>query len=145
MVNKQLFDKYVKNRYEDQVKWYDKKSVHNQRLAKRYQITIIILSAITPVLAALEFKWPTIISAALVTAAASILKYCKYEDHWHNYRTTCETLKKEKIMYESEICPYETSTDKMKVFIERAEALISKENTVWTEIISKDKQKNKKR
>ncbi len=145
MVDKKIFDKYIKDRYEDQVGWYDKKSMHNQRWAKRYQTTIIILFAITPVFAALELKWPTIISSALVAATAGILKYYRFEDHWHNYRTTCETLKKEKVMYKSGIGPYESTADKMKLFIERAEALISKENVVWTEILSRDENKDKKR
>ena len=40
MVNQKDFDKYIKERYEDQVKWYDKKSMHNQKWAKRYQVLI---------------------------------------------------------------------------------------------------------
>lgn len=142
MVDQARFDKFLKERFDDQVGWYDRKSMNNQTWAKRYQVTVIILSAITPVFAALQYKWPTIISAAFVSAMVGILKYYKYEEHWHNYRTTCETLKKEKILFDAKLSPYDKADEPMGLFIERAESLISKENTSWVQIVSKKKEKD---
>lgn len=138
------FQTYLKDRYEDQVNWYDKKSMYNQKLAKRFQYAIIILSAITPVFAALQYKWFTISSSSMVAALVGILKYCKFEELWHNYRTTCETMKKEKVMFDQKISIYDSATDLKKLFVERVEALISRENTVWTQTMSKKDKKIKK-
>jgi len=137
MVDQGTFDKYLKERFEDQVGWYDRKSMDNQTWAKRCQVTIIVLSAVTPVLAALQYKWPTIISSAFVAATVGLLKYFKFEQHWHNYRTTCETLKKEKILFDTGLSPYDKADDPKSLFIERSESLISKENTAWVQIVSK--------
>ena len=47
------FQKYLKERYEDQINWYDKKSMLNQKLYRYLQGFVIILAAITPVLVAI--------------------------------------------------------------------------------------------
>ena len=96
MAEKGDFEKYLAERYDKQVKWYDNKSILNKRLADIFQISIIFLAAITPVLAALELKWPTIVSSSLIAAVSGIFRYCKFDELWHNYRTICETLRKRK-------------------------------------------------
>lgn len=144
MVSQATFEKYLKERYEPQVIWYDGKSTHNKKWARGYKVAIIVFSAITPVLAALELKWPTIMSSAFVAAMVGLLQYCKFEEHWQNYRTTCETLKKEKTLFDYKITPYDKDDNPMSLFIERAESLISKEHTGWVQIVSKkDKKENK--
>ena len=90
------FQKYLKERYEDQIDWYDKKSIWNQKLYRYFQWSVIILAAITPVLVAIECeltRWLAVIIAALVAIGTSILKTFKYQENWINYRTTCETVK----------------------------------------------------
>ena len=44
------FKSYIEDRYQDQVKWYDRKAGVNQAIYNRMQWTIIILAAVTPVL-----------------------------------------------------------------------------------------------
>ncbi|MFH2033048.1 MAG: DUF4231 domain-containing protein [Bacteroidota bacterium] len=137
------FEEYLSERYAKEVVWYDTKSQHNQWWAKRYQISIIALSAITPVFAALEWKWITIVSSALAAMLVGVLKYCKYEELWHNYRTTCETLRKEKILFDNKVSPYDTADNPKGLFVERVESMISKENTAWVQVVTK-KVKEKK-
>lgn len=139
MAEKGDFDKYLVERYDRQVKWYDKKSTLNKRLADIFQISIIFLAAITPVLAALELKWPTIVSSSLIAAVSGIFRYCKFDELWHNYRTICETLRKEKNFYDFKINDYQDAENPEKVFIERVEHLISQENTEWFSIVKKEK------
>ena len=50
------FEDYVQNRYEKQVEFYSEKATSNQHKYKRFQWILIILSAATPVLAALNEK-----------------------------------------------------------------------------------------
>jgi len=133
------FEKYIKERYEPAVKWYDDKSISNKKWNNFFQILVIIIAAIVPVIAVLELKWPTVVLAAIVTIEIGILRYCKFEEHWHNYRTTCETLKKEKDSYEYKIGEYRDASDPEKLFVERVGSLISQEHTKWISTIKKGK------
>ena len=55
----------------------------------------------------------------------------KYQENWINYRTTCETLRKEIHYYNAGINDYEKSDDPMALFVRRVETFISRENTLW--------------
>lgn len=144
MAGSRDFDKYLKERYEDQVKWYDNKAVYNRKLADKLQYSVILLAAITPVFAALNFRWPTIVSSSLIAAITGILKYGKFEDLWHNYRTICETLKKEKQYYDFRLGCYQDANKPEKLFVDRVESLISRENTIWSSITQKQEEKEHK-
>ena len=43
-------DEYLKNRLDDQIDWYDRKSVQNQKWFKRLQVISIIAAASIPFL-----------------------------------------------------------------------------------------------
>ena len=53
-MDKALFDEYVEGRYKNQMQYYDSSSTKNQKKYKMYQWILIILSAATPVLAAMS-------------------------------------------------------------------------------------------
>lgn len=144
MTDQNVFDNYLKDRFGKEVIWYDTKSLHNEKWAKKYQVAIIILSVLTPVFAASALRWLTLISSVSLSVAVGILKYYKFEELWQNYRTTCETLKKEKMLFDTRISPYDKSDDPMKMFITRVESMISKENTTWVQTISKKDKKETK-
>ena len=138
-MNPEDFQKYLKERYEDQINWYDKKSIWNQKMYRRFQWIVIVLSAITPVLVAIvairpEVKgtsWLAVGISALVAIGTTSLKTFKYQENWINYRTTCETLKKEIHFYKAGIIEYKDAEDPEGLFVERVESLISRENTMW--------------
>ena len=97
-MEKEDFQKYLTERYENQIDWYDKKSMWNQKMYRYFQWSVIILATITPVLVAIapeKTRWLTVTIAALVAIGTTILKTFKYQENWINYRTTCETLRKE--------------------------------------------------
>lgn len=141
------FEKYLEERYHPQIKWYDTKAIANQNTYKIIQWLVIILAAVTPVLVAVAIKgtwehWVAVVISALVAIGTAALKTFKYQENWINYRTTCETLRKEIHYYNARINDYETSNDPMALFIERVEALISRENTLWL-TVQKKKTDNK--
>lgn len=43
-------EEYLRDRLEDQIKWYDRKSMQNQKMFKRLQVVSIIASATIPFL-----------------------------------------------------------------------------------------------
>ena len=141
------FEKYLEERYYPQIKWYDMKAISNQNIYKIIQWIVIILAAVTPVLVAIVdvetwVRWVAVVISALVAIGTSVLKTFKYQESWINYRTTCETLRKEIYYYNASINDYGTSNDPMALFIERVETLISRENTLWL-TVQKKKTDNK--
>jgi hypothetical protein len=140
-MNQKEFEEYFNNRYTKAVKWYDTKSIWNKRVYYAVQFSIIILAAITPILAILELKWPTTITASLVAIATGIIKFMKLEENWINYRTMCETLKKEPYLMKAELSDYGICHDKHKVFVDRVESLISREHTLWLSTITTKEKK----
>lgn len=131
------FEKYLKERYEQQVKWYSDSSAKNKRYYHWFQWAAIILSAGVPVLVVLmpdNLKWITAIPSIALAIVTTALKAFKFQENWVNYRTTAETLKKEKHYYDASVDPYASAEDKEQLFVERVEALISRENTLWLTI-----------
>jgi len=133
-MNTEEFKKYLKERYEDQINWYDRKAIWNQKMYRRFQSIVIVFSAITPILVATgieQSKWPAVFISAVVAIGTAFLKAFKYQENWVSYRTTCETMRKEIHFYEAEIGDYKNTDDRESLFVERVESLISRENTMW--------------
>ena len=149
-MNKEEFDKYLKDRYQKQIEWYDKKAMSNQRRYSKLQWILIILSALTPVLIAIDFglteysflKWIAVVTAVIVAITAGVLRIFRYHDNWITYRTTSETLKKEIHLYTAGIGEYKDTKDKEAVFVQRVESLISQENTLWLTIFKKEEKES---
>ena len=142
------FERYLKERYESQVKWYDKSASQNKQYSQGFQWAAIIISASVPVLVTLmpSSQWITIITIILsivLAIATAALKAFKFEENWISYRTVAETLKKEKYYYDAGSTEYATTEDKKRLFVERVEALISSENTLWMAIQRKKEDKEK--
>ena len=138
-MDQEYFQKYLKDRYYSQVDWYDRKSMINQKTYKRLQYSLIILSSLTPILIVVS-DWqkaiPYLVVVPALTSVAvailtSIIKTFRFQENWINYRTTCETLRKEIFMLEADIGEYAQADNKESLFIERVESLISRENTLW--------------
>jgi hypothetical protein len=139
------FEEYIKVRYQTEIEWYDKKAIANQFRNSCFQIILIICSSITPVLIALSFSlrnelaiWISIVFAVITAISGSVLKIFKFYDNWMNYRTICETLRKEIHLYNAALDEYRESPDKEALFVERVEALISREHTLWLKTFTTD-------
>ena len=138
-MEKENFLKYLEDRYLNQINWYDEKAQENQKKYRLLQWSLIILAAITPVLIELDlsvmlgkgFGHLATFTSVIVAILTAALKTFKYQENWINYRTTCETLRKEKYFYEGEIGEYQSTENRETLFIERVESLISRENTLW--------------
>jgi len=143
------FKQYLKDRYYDQIDWYDRKSGRNQKIYKQLQFALIALSSATPVLIIIDgfvekIPWliiiPTITSVAVAILASSITAF-RFQENWINYRTTCETLRKEIYLHDALVGEYSMAKDKEALFVERVESLLSKENTLWLAALKAEKQK----
>ena len=135
-------DEYLKNRLDDQIDWYDRKSVQNQKWFKRLQVTSIIAAASIPFLSgyitetSLVLKISTGVLGLLVAAITAVLGLYKFQENWLEFRTTCETLKHEKYLFLTGTDPYD-SEHSFQLLVQRVEGLISKENTNWSQYMDR--------
>ena len=131
------FAQYVKDRYQGQMNYYKVANRKNQKKYKLFQWILIVLSAITPVLAALMSLWPgiqigVVIISALVAILTTGLKTFQYQELWVTYRATYEQLKPEIHYYNFGVGPYgEEGIDKESLFIARVEIILDKEHQGW--------------
>jgi hypothetical protein len=132
-------EEYINDRLEDQIKWYNANSKLNKNYYQTFKIIEIVLAAILPFLIALSennysIKIISGIMSILVGIIASVLIAFKFHEKWIQYRTTCENLRHEKYLFATKSSIY-SSNDNFKVFVERVEFIISKENSDWTQLV----------
>jgi hypothetical protein len=136
-MDKEAFSRYLNERYQDQMDYYDRYSIKNQKKYKRFQWILIVLSAMTPIFAAFDGKCidlqiPVIIISALVAILTTGLKTFQYQELWVNYRATYEQLKPEIHYYNFNVGPYGVAgIDKESLFISRVETILDKEHQGW--------------
>src|SRR5215469_15182938 len=120
------------DRLEDQLSWYDRKSIDNQRLYKWLKLLEIAVAASLPVVAAVHSPvWVTGGLAALIVVLEGIQHLYQYQQNWITYRSTAEALKHERYLYLAKAGPY-AEGDQHRQLAERLEGLISQEHAKWT-------------
>jgi hypothetical protein len=119
-------------RLEDQIEWYDRKSVSNQRAFKRVKAAQLIAASAIPAVATLDFH---AVVAATLGAAVVVLEgfqqLNQYQQNWASYRSTAEALKHEKYLYLAAAGPYAATGDSRALLADRIEGLISQEHAKW--------------
>lgn len=133
-------NEYIQERLEDQINWYDSKSIKAQKNYKNFKKTVIFLAASIPLFVGFisDAKiWATIVSVigVIITVIEGWLGLSKYHENWIEYRSICETLRHEKYMYLTRTGVYDIETP-FKLLVERVESIISKENVNWANLNS---------
>ena len=131
------FEKYLMERYHDQISYYGSKAAKNKRLYNWFQWSVIIVSAVLPVLVVSigpGYKWIAAGLSVVLAIGTSALKAFKFQENWLNYRQMSEALKQEKYFHEAGLGPYANSPDKKTTFVDRVETLISRENAIWINV-----------
>jgi hypothetical protein len=120
------------DRLEDQIGWYSRKSVENQRLYKWLKLLEIAVAASLPVVAAVHSPvWVTGGLAAVIVVLEGAQHLYQYQEHWITYRSTAEALKHERYLYLAQAGWY-AGDDRHGQLAERLEGLISREHAQWT-------------
>ena len=136
----------IMQRLEDQIDWYDRKSIANQRTYKQMKVVEILAAAIIPFLAALRNPSIGMVTGALgvlVTVLEGMLHLNQYQQNWINYRSTCEALKHEKYTYLGKASPYANVSDAHALLAERVETLVSEEHSKWASLQPQEPGKQK--
>ena len=133
---------YIETRIDDQINWYSAKATKKKLLNHWTKGLIIVFSATIPLVAGLEFS-STIknivlgILGSLIAILSGLSGLLKFQEKWTEYRTTSETLKHEKILFQTKAGPYNEENDSFKLLVTRIENLISKEHSDWSQYINK--------
>lgn len=136
----------IMERLEDQIGWYDRKSLASQRAFKRIKTVEIFAAAVIPFLAALKIFFIGMVTAGLgvlITVLEGILHLNQYQQNWITYRSTCESLKHEKYTYLAKASPYANVPDPHALLAERIESLVSQEHAKWTSVQQQEPDKVK--
>ena len=137
-------EEYLKERVENQIDWYDSKSILNKNYYNRLKFFEILLALSIPLLSGFissgtEFlKYAIGLIGFLVAGINGILNLFKFHEKWTEYRTVSETLKHEKYLYLTRKGIYNSDLSYNR-FVERIEGHISKENTNWSQYVNDQK------
>lgn len=123
-------------RLEDQLSWYDNKSVHCQNWYKRLKFIQISLAVLIPVFSQLDpeyAKWATSIAGVMIAILEGMQHLNQYSMLWVAYRATAERLKHEKYLFLSAAGPYKGLVDQERLvaLAERVEEHVSTEHANW--------------
>lgn len=127
----------IMERLEDQIAWYDRKSLASQQAFKRIKTVEILAAAVIPFLAALKIPFIGMVTGGLgvlITLLEGILHLNQYQQNWITYRSTCESLKHEKYTYLGKASPYANVPDPHALLAERIESLVSQEHAKWASV-----------
>jgi hypothetical protein len=133
----------ILERLEDQIRWYDSKSISNMRWYKRLKISEIAFAATIPLLATSGLPHILIVTGVLgvlVTLFEGLLQLNQYHENWIRYRSTCESLKHEKYIYLANAGPYTGVERPRSLLAERVESLVSQEHAKWATVQQQDPQ-----
>ena len=132
---------YIEQRLSDQIDWYDRKSGTSQRWFKWLRFAEIVAAATIPFLSGFagdSFSVKIAIGAlgVVVAVIACLLGLLQLQERWIEYRSTAESLRREKFLYLTQTEPYDKD-DAFHLLVQRVEALLSKENADWTQSMMK--------
>ncbi|GAA4271597.1 DUF4231 domain-containing protein [Aquimarina gracilis] len=137
-------EQYIKDRVEDQIKWYGTKSAANKRMHLWTKGLIISFSAFIPLISGFLKSGPEYLNyvvgalGMVVAILTGISELMKFQEKWAKYRTTAETLKHEKFLYMTKSGHYHAEKAQFNQFVSRIETYISTENSEWSKIISQE-------
>lgn len=123
-------------RLDDQLDWYDSKSVTNHKRYTWIKTAQLALAASVPVFALVGGFWTRLIAAVLgagIAVLEGVQQLGQYHDLWINYRSTAEHLKHEKYLFLAASGPYRDleTRDALKLLAERVEEQVSTEHARW--------------
>jgi hypothetical protein len=120
-------------RLSEQIDWYDRKSAHAKRWYHRLKVSQILIAASIPVTATADAN--PLVAAILGTSIVVLEGFqqlFQFHANWTTYRSTCESLKHERYLYEARGGPYSAGGEPDARLAERVEGLVSQEHAAWT-------------
>ena len=129
-------EEYLKERLDDQITWYGRKSSKNKNMFKLLSVLLIIAATTIPFLTGYISETPVLkfvvgLLGVVVAIISGIISLNKYQENWIQYRTTCESLKHHKYLFETKSKPY-NNDDAFQQLVNNIESIVSRENSQWS-------------
>ena len=124
-------------RLEDQIGWYDTKSLHHQTWYRRLKVISIASAALVPLFSGLEGYAMLAGGLGVVVVIAEGLQHVnQHHENWIRYRATCEILRREKYLYLAGAGGYEGMTDEqaLRRLAAQVESVLSREGGDWLQL-----------
>ncbi|NTW95553.1 MAG: DUF4231 domain-containing protein [Erysipelotrichaceae bacterium] len=139
---------YMNARLDQQIKWYDQKSIGFKNLHFWLVFGSIILSSLGSFIAILGFLLLEftlliqIVSSVLgiiVALCLALDKFNTYQELHLQYRSTCEKLNQEKLLYLTRAGDYTSSDDNsnFRLLVQRCESVMATETGNWAQLKEK--------
>lgn len=134
--------KYIQDRVDKQIYWYSTMSKRNQKMYKLIKTIEIIFAALIPFLVSFVssgLSYLKVIVGILgisITIISGVLALYRFQENWIEFRTTAESLKREKFLFLTRVNIYNTANS-FPLFVQRIEDLMAKENTNWIHNMTK--------
>jgi hypothetical protein len=119
----------------EQSEWYARKARSNSRIffwIRGYQVVVASLIPLVSLFG--EWSAQRYVSAALGASIAiveGLQQLGQFQQNWHRYRAAREALQREQFLFEMSAGPYGTTSDKLRLFVERADSVMGGEASKW--------------
>jgi len=138
-------EEYIKERVENQIKWYSGKSSTCQKKYKVWQVIKVIAALLITTLSlwaekevfGVKMTYVVAILGAFIIFIESFIKIYDYKKLWAQYRMASENLNREKLYFETKSEPYDGS-EPFKLFVQNCENIMKGENQGWEEILAEE-------
>lgn len=109
-------EEYIATRVNCQIDWYEKKARSCQRKYTISQTVEIILAALIPLLSSYANELECVgfivgVFGAAIAIIKSLSRLYKWPENWIGYRTACDMLRHQKILFETHSAPYSTKAE----------------------------------
>jgi hypothetical protein len=137
---------YLRDRWLDQLTWFERKSGSNQRRYKQYRSVAIAGGVLLPVLVNLAttrsgevFDTVAIVVSVLVGLAAGLESFLRPDERWLRYRQTAEQMRAEWWLFVNLAGPdygrYDSTGAAFTHFVERTETIIGEDVAGFVAIV----------
>jgi hypothetical protein len=118
-------------RLEDQLEWFGRKAVVNERRYRQIKVLQLLAAAAVPVAAAVSAAhWLIAALGGVILVLEGLQQLGQYHDTWINYRGTCERLKREESLFLAGAGPY-ARKNRERLLALNVERLISQGQVKW--------------
>jgi hypothetical protein len=119
-------------RLEDQIGWYDRKSLWHQKQFKLLKIVSLVSAALVPLTSIFAQAYIPGAFGAVVVVVEGVQQLYQHNRYWLQYRQTCERLRREKYLYMARTGHYNLPDgEAFRLLVENVEALVSDDNSAW--------------
>ncbi len=140
-------EQYMEERVDDQFNWFERKSSFNQKRYKRIKMLILIAAGLIPFLSGCKFlgligdigSMVAGLLGVFIAVSEGLLSIHKYQENWLQYRSSAEALKREKLLYLTQVGPYADNQQAFPRFVQNVEDILQEDNSAWKSYIIEEK------